>query len=154
MNPCKRPARRAGRVFPVLFVLAALLLSAACARDDPQAVLDAAVGELQAALEAKAVERVLDVLHSGFAVQGTDNGRDWARRTMMVMFMRHKNITVAVLYRDNRLDPRVPDRAVTEAEVTLLGAENLLPENASHYRVHLEWGLEAGAWKVTRLAWK
>ncbi|MDR2260641.1 MAG: hypothetical protein LBE06_06850 [Azoarcus sp.] len=155
MNPFKFPARLAGHLALALFVPAALLLlPASCARDDPQAALDDAAGELQAALEAKAAERVLAVLHSGFGVPGADNGRDWARRTMTLMFMRHKNVTVAVLYRDNRRDPRVPDRAVTEAEVTLLGAENLLPERAAHYRVRLEWGLEAGAWKVTRLTWE
>ncbi|MDR0634578.1 MAG: hypothetical protein LBF91_06320 [Azoarcus sp.] len=144
-----RPQWRRFRVslFLVFFLLAA------CAKDDPRAALDAAAGEFQAALEAKETGRVLDLLHPAFTVQGADDGRDWARRTMVSMFMRYKTVTIVVPWRRSELDSRVPDRAATEAEVTLLGAEGLLPESARHFRVRLEWGREGRAWKVTRLTW-
>ena len=131
----------------------ALFLLAACVKDDPLAALDAAAGELQAALETKETGRVLDLLHPAFTVQGADDGRDWARRTMAAMFLRYKKVTIIVPWRRSELDSRVPDRGATEAEVTLLGAEGLLPESARHLRVRLEWGREGRAWKVTRLTW-
>jgi hypothetical protein len=138
-------------VFAALLPLALFL--GACGKDDPEAALDAAVTELQAALEAKAAGRVLDLLHPAFTARGADDGRDWAKRTMNLMFMRYRNISIVVPWRSNKLDPRVPDRAATEAEVTLLGAERLLPENVRHYRVRLAWGRDGTAWKVTRLEW-
>jgi hypothetical protein len=136
-----------------ILALSGLMLFAACSRSDPQAALDAAADELQAAVEAKSAGRVLDLLHPGFSARAPDEGREWAKSMMTMMFMRYKNVTIVVPYRDNRLDPRVGDRASTEAEVTLLGAEGLLPDKVSHYRVRLEWTLEDGKWKVTRMTW-
>ena len=136
--------------------LALVFFLAACARDDPRAALDAAAVEFQSALEAKATSRALALLHPDFTAPDIeDDGRKWAERTMTLMFMRYKNVTIAVPWRSNTLDAHIPDRAVTEAEATLLGAEGFLPENVRHYRVRLEWRREqGGGWKVARLEWK
>ncbi|GHT85298.1 hypothetical protein FACS1894116_09350 [Betaproteobacteria bacterium] len=144
---------RSGRGGVAILALAGLALVCACSRSDPQAALDAAANELQAALEAKSGGRVLDLLHPEFFARTEDEGRDWAKSTMALMFLRYKNLSIVAPYRNNSIDPRVSDRASTEAEVTVLGAEGLLPDNVNHYRVRLEWALEDKKWKVTRLTW-
>jgi hypothetical protein len=154
MNPHYCFARAIGRDFLLPLALLALLALAACSKDDPQKALDAAADELQAALEAKSAGRVLDLLHPEFSARASGEDAEWAKRTMAMMFMRYRNVTIVVPYRNNRLDPRLRDRAATDAEVTLLGAEGLLPDDARHYRVRLEWALEEKKWKLIRLAWE
>lgn len=144
---------RTGRGSVAILALAGLVLVCACSRSDPQAALDAAADEFQAALEAKSSGRVLDLLHPQFFARTEDEGREWAKSTMALMFLRYKNVSIVVPYRNNSIDARVSDRALTEAEVTLLGAEGLLPDKVNHYRVRLEWALEDRKWKVTRLIW-
>ncbi|MDR1423832.1 MAG: hypothetical protein LBI92_04395 [Azoarcus sp.] len=147
-------ARSISAFGPVLLVL--VLFLAACAKDDPRAALDAAATEFQSALEAKATRRALALLHPDFTAQDIEgDGRKWAERTMTMMFMRYKNVTIAVPWRRNTLDARIQNRATTEAEATLLGAEGFLPDRVRHYRVRLEWRREQGSdWKVVRLEWK
>jgi len=150
-NRLARPFAALGYVLSVL-----VFFLAACTKDDPRDALDAAAAEFQSALEAKATSRALALLHPDFTVRDIEgDGRKWAERTMTMMFMRYRNVTIAVPWRSNALDVRAPDRATTEAEATLLGAEGFLPDNVRHYRVRLEWRREqGGGWKVVRLAWE
>jgi hypothetical protein len=134
-------------------IMAVALLSG-CKRDDPQAALDAAANDLQAALEAHDARRALDLLHPSFSAQTPEDDREWAGRTMTMMFMRYKNIHILIPWREHRLDARVPDYATSEAEISLLGAEGLLPERSSHYRVKLHWRRENGQWKLLQLKWE
>jgi hypothetical protein len=56
-----------------------------------------------------------------------------------------------VTNRANHINPRMPDRAISEGDVTLLGAENLLPGSATRYRVQLGWMREGKEWKLMHL---
>jgi hypothetical protein len=142
------------RLFFSLLMLAFCLLSA-CSRDDPEAALNKATDTLEAALEARDSRRVLDLLHPDFAAQSPEEeGKAWAQRTMSLMFTRYRNVSVMVLGRTHHIDARLPDRATSEAEVALVGAEGLLPENARRYHVKLGWIREGDAWKLLRLEWK
>ena len=70
------PARR----IPLIFLLALALL-AGCSDDDPQAALEQAARGLQAGLEEKSVNAVLELLHSEFQA-GEGQDRAWAERSM------------------------------------------------------------------------
>ncbi|MDH4655062.1 MULTISPECIES: hypothetical protein [unclassified Pseudomonas] len=135
---------------PMLYVLAIL---AGCGRNDPAAELDAAVQRLQENLEAKKTTAVLEQLHPQFIAQ-QQHDRDWARRTMTLLFMRHKNVSVLALSKANSLDPTYREKGYTDAQVALTGAEGLIPDSARHYAVKLEWWLDDGEWKLARLDWQ
>lgn len=139
-----------------LFMGAALALLVAlggCGRDDPLAELEASVRQLQDSLEAKSGGDVAAQLHPGFQAQDQYDG-DWARRTMTGMFLRHRNIGVTALRQQSRLDPHARDMAYTDATVVLSGAENLIPDQAAQYQVHIEWRRDGDLWKLHRLNWK
>lgn len=135
---------------PTLCVLAIL---AGCGRNDRAAELDAAVQQLQDNLEAKKTSAVLEQLHPQFIAQ-QQNDRDWAKRTMTLLFMRHKNVSVLAMTKANSLDPTYREKGYTEAQVALTGAEGLIPDSARHYGVKLEWWLDDGEWKLARLDWQ
>ena len=88
-------------------------------------------------------------LHADFQAQ-QQYDRDWARRTATLMFMRHRNVRVIALSQRSWIDATYPDRGHTEAQVALTGAEALLPQQAGHYQVRLEWRQRtaAGNWRV------
>lgn len=73
--------------------------------------------------------------------------------TATLMFLRHRNVRVIALNERSWVDPTYPDRGHTEAQVALTGAESLLPQQAGHYQVRLEWWQEGGEWQLARLEW-
>ena len=135
---------------PTLCVLAIL---AGCGSNDPAAELDTAVQQLQDNLEAKKTSAVLEQLHPQFSAQ-QEHDRDWAKRTMALLFLRHKNVSVLALSKASRLDPTYSEKGYTEAQVALAGAEGLIPDSARHYGIKLEWWLDDGEWKLARLDWQ
>lgn len=134
---------------PLLF---ALLLTGCGADDDPQAALEAAVQQLQDNLQAKKTAAVLDQLHGEFLAQQV-NDRDWAKRTMTLLFLRHNNVKVIALSKNSRVDVTYRDKGYTDAQVALTGAEGLIPDSARHFSVKLEWWQDDGDWKLARLEW-
>jgi len=138
------------RLFAPLLLLIGLLLGG-CSRDDPQAALEAAVQQLQDSLEAKKTSAVLEQLHPEFSAQG-QHDLQWAKRTMVLLFMRHQNVKVIALSKASRIDS--PEKGLTEAQLALTGAEGLIPDQAGHYSVKLEWWLDDGEWKLARLDWE
>lgn len=140
------------RKFALGLILAMVFLGG-CGKNDPQAALEAAVQQLQDNIEAKRTSAVLDQLHPQFATM-EQNDRDWAKRTMTLLFMRYKNIAVLALSKDSQVDPTYKDKGTTHAQVALTGAEGLIPDSARHYGVTLEWLLDNGEWKLSRLDWE
>lgn len=136
---------------PLIFLLLLAMLGG-CSRDDPQAALEKAARQLQAGLEEKDLSSVLQQLHSDFQA-GDGMDRAWAERSMRLAFLRHRNIRIIALRHDSRLDSSYADRGYTEAEVTMSGAEGLIPQRAGHYSVKLEWWLEGDEWRLARLSW-
>ncbi|MDR3055092.1 MAG: hypothetical protein LBU53_06785 [Zoogloeaceae bacterium] len=144
-----------GAILGVATLALSLVFLSACSRADPQAALNAAAGALQTALEAKDASKALDLLHQDFVTeQSSENGRDWAKRTMALAFMRYKNVNIMVLKQETRIDPNLPDRATSEADIALIGAEGLIPDDARHYHVQLGWMKEGEQWKLLRLKWE
>jgi hypothetical protein len=134
------------------FLLSWTLL-AGCTPSDPQAALEAAVQQLQDNIEAKDTGAVMDQLHPQFAAQ-QQYDREWARRTMALLFLRHKQVRVLAIGTRSEVDPTYSEKGHTRAEVTMTGAEGLIPDSARHYSVRLEWWLEEGEWKLARLNWE
>ncbi|WP_152226866.1 hypothetical protein [Pseudomonas sp. SCB32] len=139
------------KLFLSLFLLGFLLTG--CGHDDPRVQLDAAVKQLQDSLEAKNSGAVMEQLHRDFRANG-EFDRNWARRTMTLMFLRHQQIRVIVLSSDNQLDPTYSSRGHTQAQIALTGADNLIPDSAGHYSVKLEWWRDGDTWKLARLDWQ
>lgn len=134
-------------------LLVVLGLAGACSRDDPQAALEAAVQQLQDSLEAKNAGAVMDLLDEKFRAQD-DLNREWAKRTMTLLFLRHANVKVVALSRTSRIDPNAPHVATTEAQVVLGGAQGLIPEQVAPYAVKLQWRRDGKHWKLFALEWQ
>lgn len=143
------PARK----FALPFLMLVTLLAGCGARDDPQTALEAAVQQLQDNLEAKKTNAVLEQLHPQFSAR-QELDRDWAKRTMTLLFLRHQQVRVLALSKSSHLDPTYSEKGHTEAQVALTGAEGLIPDSARHYGVKLEWWLEGDEWKLARLNWE
>lgn len=140
------------RRFALMWLLVPLLL-AGCGKADPQAALAAAVQTLQDNLEAKKTGAVMDQLHASFqAGEGMD--REWAKRTMTLMFMRYANIRIIAVTRNSRIDAGSSLVGHTEAQVVVTGAQGLIPERATPYAVKLQWRLDGSDWKLIELKWE
>ena len=140
------------RRFALVLLLLPLWL-AGCGKTDPQAALEAAVQKLQDNLEARKTSDVMDQLHANFqAGEGMD--REWAKRTMTLMFMRYQSVRIVAVTRNSRIDSGSSQVGHTEAKVLVTGAQGLIPERAEPYAIRLQWRLEGGDWKLIELHWE
>jgi len=136
-----------------LLALSSSLMLAGCARDDPQASLEAAVQQLQDHIEAKRTGAVMDMLHPRFRAQA-ELDREWAQKTMTLLFLRYPNVKVVAVTRRSRVDPATPLTGQTEAQVVLSGAQGLIPERLAPYAINLRWRREGDDWKLLDLEWQ
>jgi hypothetical protein len=136
-----------------LLALSSSLMLAGCARDDPQASLEAAVQQLQDHIEAKRTGAVMDMLHPRFRAQA-ELDREWAQKTMTLLFLRYPNVKVVAVTRRSRVDPATPLTGQTEAQVVLSGAQGLIPERVAPYAINLRWRREGDDWKLLDLEWQ
>ncbi len=137
-----------------LMALALAFLVACGKPDDPQVALEAAVQRLQDALEARDADAVLALLDAKFRAQDALD-REWARKTMGLMFLRYQQVKVIAVSRSSQLDPASDGRiGRTEAQVLVTGAQGLIPERASPYALRLEWWCEGDDWKLRDLRWE
>lgn len=136
-----------------LLLFSLLLALCGCRQEGPLERLQQNAAALQEALQKKDAGTVMDLLHDDFLAQDQYR-RDWAQRSMALYFLRHKKIGVSILNQESRLDSSYSDRAYSNAQVLLTGADNLLPDSASPYDLKLEWWLVDGDWQLARLAWE
>lgn len=137
----------------VALCLLLLLSLSGCTPSDPLTALEEAVQRLQDNLEAKDSSAVLDQLHPQFLAQNQQE-RDWARRTMALLFLRHQQVRVHALSKHSEIDAIYSNKGHTQAQVALTGAQGLIPDAARHYSVKLEWWREGDDWKLARLNWE
>jgi hypothetical protein len=146
------------RTASIALLASATLWLPACGKpDDPQAALEAAVQRLQDALEAKDADAVLDMLEPRFRAQSdTSEGmdRDWARKTMTLMFLRYAQVKVIAVTRSSRVDTAGGQTGRTEAQVLVTGAQGLIPERAAPYRVEMQWWRDGDDWLLRDLRWE
>lgn len=138
------------------WLLALALILSACGKANPQAQLEAAVQKLQNNLETKDTSAVVDQLDAGFQAQdGPDReDREWARKTMTLMFLRYASVKVIAVTRKSSIDPTAPQSGLTQAQVLVTGAQGLIPERAAPYEVRLEWRYVSDDWKLNRITWE
>lgn len=139
-------------IFVGFFQLLFTLLSG-CSAENPLQALENRGQQLQQALENKSVSQIKALLHSDFQLKNGE-GLDWVERTLRLAFLRHKNIRVVVLRQNHALDNSYQDRASSQADIAISGAEGWIPERAGHYQVQLQWQLEDGEWQLHRLHWQ
>lgn len=141
------------RTFLSSLLLALVFGLSACGQADPQAQLEATVQKLQDNLEAKDTSAVIDQLDASFQAQdGLD--REWARKTMTLMFLRYASVKVIAVTRKSSIDPTAAQSGLTQAQVLVTGAQGLIPERAAPYDVRLEWRRVSDDWKLTRITWE
>lgn len=141
------------RPLGALALLALLGMLQSCSRSDPLVSLEAAVQMLQDNLEAKKTSAVLDQLDVPFRAQ-QELDRDWAKRTMTLMFLQHQNVRIVAVSRSSRIAEQARDIGYTDAKVLLTGAQGLIPDQASPYGVKLQWRLVGKQWKLVKLDWE
>jgi len=132
-------------------VALALTAVAGCSRPNPQAELEAAVQALQDSLEAKRRDAVLEQLAPDFQAQ-SELDREWAKRTMTLLFLQNANVKVVALARKSRVTGETSGE--TDAQVVLAGGQGLVPVRASPYMVNLHWRREGRQWRLARLEWE
>ena len=108
---------------------------------------------LQDNLEAKKTSAVLDQLDIAFRAQ-RELDRDWAKRTMTLMFLQHQNVRIVAVSRSSRIDAQTPTPGLTDAQVLLTGAQGLVPDWARlHQRELIEaWALARQSRPVFKIA--
>ena len=144
--------RRLFALVPIVTISGPLL--SACGRNDPPLVsLEKAVQQLQDNLEAKKTSAVLEQLDIAFRAQ-RELDRDWAKRTMTLMFLQHQNLRIVAVSRSSRIDAQTPTTGLTDAQVLLTGAQGLVPDQAAPYSVKLQWRLVGKEWKLAKLEWE
>jgi hypothetical protein len=122
-----------------------------CSRESPQAELEAAVRKLQDGLEARSTGAVLDQLSPDFRAR-SELDREWAKRTMALMFLQNADVKVVALSQKSRVNGETSGE--TEAQVLLTGGRSLIPERASPYTVKLQWRREGRQWRLLGLDWE
>lgn len=132
------------------FVLCLAVLFAACSRTDPEQALRASVVGLQAAVDARDVSAVDDVLAEDFiGPDGLD--RQGARRMAQLVFLRHQHVAAKL----GPLEVTMQDDHATVRFTAVLtgGAGGLLPDAGQLYDVKTGWRLQEGGWKLTSATW-
>lgn len=138
------------RGLPVALLALGLLL-AACAQPPPEQRLREAIGELQAALDARASGGIGDRLAADFiGPDGLD--RDGAIRMARLSFLRYRDVGVRL----GPLDVQMQEAHARVGFTAALtgGSGGLLPDSARLYRVDTGWRLEDGEWLLTSADWR
>lgn len=140
------------RVRNLLCVLSVLAV-VACSSPSPEDALNEAAKQLQANLENKQTGAAVKQLHEDFMAQQYYN-RQAAQQQMLGLFMRYKNVNIVVLNRQCELDGGYHDLGHCTAQVTVTGAQGLIPERLNHYQVTSQWQLAGKEWQLLRLDWQ
>lgn len=128
-------------------------LTVGCGSQSADQRLNLKLDELSDGLQARSTDRVMAVLHSHFQTSDALD-RDWARRSMTLLFLQNQRIHVVVLNQQTEIDPIYAGQAQTRARVSLSGAERLIPDSARVYALTLNWLQEDGDWQLHRLTWE
>lgn len=136
----------------LLLALTSLTL-VACGSTPPEDALNQAARQLQSNLEDKQAGAVIKQLHHDFLAQQSYN-KQAVHQQMLGLFMRYKKVNIIVLNRQCQLDTGFNYRGQCTAQVTVTGAQGLLPERLDHYQVSSQWELTGNEWLLHGLDWK
>lgn len=139
-----------------VFVCVTCLLIGCGGRDTPEQALREAMAGVQAAIEARDAATLDDWLAEDFIGPGGMD-RDRARRTALALFMRYRDVGVAIGPLDIQLQGKhaQPGHARVRFEAVATGGSGrLLPESGQVYAVETGWRLEDGDWRMTSARWE
>ncbi len=148
----RRAARRVRRQgWGAALTLALLVVGlASCQRPPPEQRLREAVGELQLAIEDRDAGAIDDWLAEDFIGPGGLD-RAGARRMAQMMFLRHRDVGVAL--GPLRVDMQ-QEHATVEFTAALTGGRGgLLPESGRIHHVKTGWRLRDDDWQLTSAQW-
>lgn len=136
-------------MFAVACWLFVSVLAAGCSRTPPEVRLRASMAALQSAIERRDPSQVEDLLADDFiGPDGLD--RAGARQLAQLMFLRHRNVGLAI-------GPLEMDAGDSHASVrftaAVTGGEGVLPERGQVYDVETGWRLEGGEWRLVNARW-
>jgi hypothetical protein len=144
--------KAASRAFLAAFtlLLGAAVLLPGCSRPAPEAALRSAVERMEAAAEARdSSALVADFSEQFVGPDGMD--RDQFRRTLAVIWLRNREVGVAV----GPLEVAIMgEGARVEFTAATRGGDGWLPDRAQVYRVKTGWRLEGGEWKLVSASWE
>jgi hypothetical protein len=131
------------------FALALTILLAGCSPPPDEAALRARIDGLQAAIEARDADALLDAVHSEFGGPGGMD-RDGLRRYAALMLLRQQNVGVVL----GPVDVEVHgERAAARFDAMVNGGNRLLPEGVEARRVETAWRIESGEWVLVSADW-
>ena len=129
-----------------LLALLALGLSACAPPEPTDEAIQRAIHDMATALEARESSALLARLHDDLSAQESRQGsfgKEEARRLLMAVFYRHRDIGVVVTNIQVTPDAIRDDRASASFNALVTGGQGgLLPERAQLYRIHSEWQLD------------
>lgn len=141
--------RRAGLVV----VLAASL--AGCSQPAAEEAITSAIKALAAAIEARQSSTVMGYLDDEFTLDESRQGtldREALKRLMMLVFYRHREISIGLTQINVTLDPVRTDLAEASFNALVAGGSGgLLPDQAELYRLQSQWRRNGDDWQLLQL---
>jgi hypothetical protein len=145
-----KPAIHKARWKNSRWVLAVVLVLAACTRAPPEERLRATVAGLEAAIEQHDTSSLQDAIASDFiGPDGLD--RDGARRMAQLMFLRYRDVRVTLGPLHVEL---AQEHATIRCTAAITSGAGFLPENGQVYDVETGWRLEGGEWRLVNAHWQ
>jgi hypothetical protein len=127
-----------------------VVVLSSCQRAPPEDRLRAAVKDLQTAIQERDAALTRDGLAEDFVgPEGLD--RDGATRLAQLMFLRHRNVDVAL--GPMQVDMQADHATVAFTAVLTGGTSGLLPDSGRIYKVRTGWRLEDNEWRLTSAHW-
>ena len=131
--------------------IAAALLLAGCAKDDPEQAVRAQVDALQAAIDARDAGDIEALLAEDFV--GNDGlDRRGAKQLAAGVFLRHREVAAKV--GPVSVEVRGNGDAIARFSVLATGGSGgLLPEQGQLYQLETGWRQADGEWKLVNASW-
>jgi len=132
-------------------LLILLLALGACSQTPDETQIKQQLDEIIDAIEARESRVVLGKLADHFSGPNNQNKRD-IHQLMIASFLRYKNIKVI---RTGLTDIQIQEQSARVTfDVTLTGANRLIPEHLRNYRVSTGWNKIDGDWLLLQADWK
>ena len=136
----------------LLAASAALLLSTACSRSDPERELRETIARMARAIEARQPDEFLKGLSEDFTRESGAFDKREARRLLAGLMLRNERVALAVVVTELDISG---DRARVRLQVVATGSSGgLLPERGQAWTFESAWRRESGGWKVFNAEWR
>ena len=127
----------------------ALALAVGCSAPPDEAALRERIEAMQAAVEARDADALLDAVDEGFGgPEGMD--RDGLRRYATLMLLRQQNVGVVIGPVEVELHG---DRASARFDAAVSGSNRFIPEGVEARRVETVWRRDGDEWVLVAADW-